>query len=83
MVTWVNLGAFPGDWTFELTLIPTVYPYIVSNPGEAMVARDRSSALLITHMTPAMVSSELYGNYTTLKNYINYYKEGIKINIKR
>ena len=77
----VNLGAFPGDWTFELTLIPTVYPYIVSNPGEAMVARDRSSALLITHMTPAMVSSELYGNYTILKNYINYYKEQMSLNV--
>ena len=77
----INLGAFPGDWTFELTLIPTVYPYIVSNPGEAMVARDRSSALLLTHMTPAMVSSELYGNYTTLKNYINYYKEQMSLNV--
>ena len=77
----INLGAYPGDWTFELTLIPTVYPYIVSNPGEAMVARDRSSALLITHMTPAMVSSELYGNYTTLKNYINYYKEQLSVNV--
>ncbi len=77
----INLGAFPGDWTFELTVIPTIYPYIVSNPGEAMVARDRSSALLITHMTPAMVSSELYGNYTTLKNYINYYKEQVALNV--
>ena len=77
----INLGAFPGDWTFELSLIPTVYPYIVSNPGEAMVARDRSSALLITHMTPAMVSSELYGNYTLLKNYINYYKEQLSLNV--
>ena len=77
----INLGAFPGDWTFELSLIPTIYPYIVSNPGEAMVARDRSSALLITHMTPAMVSSELYGNYTTLKNYINYYKEQLALNV--
>ena len=77
----INLGAFPGDWTFELTLIPTVYPYIVSNPGEAMVARDRSSALLITHMTPAMVSSVLYGNYTTLKNYINYYKQQLSLNV--
>ena len=77
----VNLGAYPGDWTFELSLIPTIYPYIVSNPGEAMVARDRSSALLITHMTPAMVSSALYGNYTTLSNYINYYKEQVAVNV--
>ena len=77
----INLGAYPGDWTFELTLIPTVYPYIVSNPGEAMVARDRSSALLITHMTPAMVASELYGNYTTLKDYITHYKDQKSVNV--
>ena len=76
-----NLGAFPGDWTFELTVLPIIYPYIVSNPGEAMVARDRSSALLLTHMTPAMVSSELYGNYTVLKNYINYYNEQVSLNV--
>lgn len=26
-----NLGSVEGDWTFELTLTPTLYPYIVSN----------------------------------------------------
>ena len=76
-----NLGAVEGDWTFELTLNPTIYPYIVSNPGEAMVARDRISALLLTHMTPAMVTSGLYGNYTELNNYINYYKDQINLNV--
>ena len=76
-----NLGSLDGDWTFELTLTPTVYPYIVSNPGEAMVARDRISSLMITHMTPAMVSSELYGNYSVLNDYINRYKEQISLNV--
>lgn len=76
-----NLGAVAGDWTFELTLNPTLYPYIVSNPGEAMVARDRIAALLITHMTPAMVSSGLYGNYTVLNNYITYYKDQVNLNV--
>ena len=76
-----NLGSAEGDWTFELTLNPTLYPYIVSNPGEAMVARDRIAALLITHMTPAMVTSGLYGNYTILNNYINYYKDQVKLNV--
>lgn len=76
-----NLGSYEDDWTFELTLTPTVYPYIVSNPGEAMVARDRIAALLITHMTPAMVSSELYGNYTVLLNYITSYKDQVKLNV--
>ena len=76
-----NIGVMDGDWTFELTLTPTVYPYIVSNPGEAMVARDRIASLMITHMTPAMVSSELYGNYTTLSNYISHYKDQVKLNV--
>lgn len=76
-----NLGATQGDWTFELTLTPTIYPYIVSNPGEAMVARDRIAALPITHMTPAMVLSELYGNYTQLEDYITHYKDQIKLNV--
>ena len=76
-----NLGSLEGDWTFELTLTPTVYPYIVSNPGEAMVARDRISSLMITHMTPAMVSSELYGNYSIINDYINRYKEQMSLNV--
>ena len=75
-----NIGVMEGDWTFELTLTPTVYPYIISNPGEAMVARDRISSLMITHMTPAMVSSALYGNYTDLSKYISNYKEQLKVN---
>ena len=76
-----NIGVMDGDWTFELTLTPTIYPYIVSNPGEAMVARDRIAALMITHMTPAMVSSELYGNYTKLLDYIAHYKDQVKLNV--
>ena len=76
-----NIGVMEGDWTFELTLTPTVYPYIVSNPGEAMVARDRIAPLVITHMTPAMVSSELYGNYSVLSDYISHYKDQVKLNV--
>lgn len=76
-----QIGVQEGDWTFELTSIPTIYPYIVSNPGEAMVARDRLGALMITHMTPAIVSSELYGNYSLLSNAITGYKNAIKLNV--
>lgn len=76
-----NIGVSEGDWSFELTLTPTIYPYIVSNPGEAMVARDRIAALMITHMTPAMFSSSVYGNYSKLSDYINRYKEQLKLNV--
>ena len=76
-----NIGVESGDGSFELTLTPTIYPYIVSNPGEAMVARDRIAAMMITHMTPAIVSSGLYGNYSVLNNYITYYKDQMKLNV--
>ena len=76
-----QIGVQEGDWSFELTLTPTIYPYIVSNPGEAMVARDRLGALMITHMTPAIVASELYGNYSALSTAIAGYKNAIKLNV--
>ena len=76
-----NLGSMYGDWTFELQKLPTIYPYIVSNPGEAMVARDRIASLMITRMTPAMVSSDLFGNYTLLSDYITRYKDQVKLNV--
>ncbi len=64
-----------------MNLIPTIYPYIVSNPGEAMVARDRIGAMMITHMTPAMAISGLYGNYTKLLNYIDRYNDQVANNV--
>lgn len=76
-----NVGVHEGDWSFELNLIPTIYPYIVSNPGEAMVARDRIGAMMITHMTPAMAISGLYGNYTKLLNYIDRYNDQVANNV--
>lgn len=75
-----SIGLQSSDWSFELMLNPTIYPYIVSNPGEGMVAKDRLGALMITHMTPAIVSSSLYGNYTVLKNYILRYETAINTN---
>lgn len=76
-----SIGVQEGDWTFELTNTPTIYPYIVSNPGEAMVAKDRLGSLMITHMTPAIVASELYGNYSELSNAIDHYEEAVKLNV--
>ncbi|WP_276955962.1 cobaltochelatase subunit CobN [Methanobrevibacter woesei] len=76
-----SIGVQEGDWVFELTNTPSIYPYIVSNPGEAMVAKDRLGALMITHMTPAIVSSELYGNYSELSNAIDHYNEAVKLNV--
>lgn len=76
-----QIGVQEGDWTFELTLTPSIYVYIVSNPGEAMMAKDRIGALMITHMTPAIIASELYGNYSRLSQSIDGYNNAIKLNV--
>ena len=74
------IGLEADDWTFQLSTIPDIYPYITSDPGEGMVAKERAFALVISHMTPATVESALYGNYTLLQNYINNYQNALKVN---
>lgn len=75
-----SIGLQADDWTFELSGTPTIYPYIVSNPGEANVAKERLGALVISHMVPAYTLGGLYGNYTNLSNLITSYNEQIKVN---
>jgi len=46
--------------------IPVVYPYIVDNIAEGSQAKRRGDAVMITHLTPPIVASGLYGNVTNL-----------------
>ncbi|KZX14395.1 cobaltochelatase subunit CobN [Methanobrevibacter curvatus] len=75
-----SIGLQDDDWTFELMGIPNIYPYIVSNPGEALVAKERAGALVISHMTPATVISALYGDLITLNTYITNYDNAKNVN---
>ncbi|MEN4007024.1 MAG: cobaltochelatase subunit CobN [Methanobacteriaceae archaeon] len=74
-----HVGLQKDDWPFQLTNIPNINPYIVSNPGEGMVAKDRAGALIISHMTPAMVRSGLYGNLTVIHDLMHQYKNALKV----
>ncbi|MDR0768169.1 MAG: cobaltochelatase subunit CobN [Methanosarcinales archaeon] len=42
--------------------IPNIYPYIVANVGEGLTAKYRGNALIISHMTPPMIRSNLDSN---------------------
>ncbi|OPX58527.1 MAG: cobaltochelatase subunit CobN [Methanobacterium sp. PtaB.Bin024] len=74
-----TVGLQEDDWTFQLTNIPNINPYIVSNPGEGMVAKNRADALIIDHMTPAMVSSNLYGDLVVIHNLIEQYENAVTL----
>ena len=73
------IGLTEEDWPFQLTNLPNIYPYIVSNPGEGLVAKDRSNALIIDHMTPAMVQSGLYGDLIEIHDLIHQYQNALKV----
>ncbi|HOI71760.1 MAG TPA: cobaltochelatase subunit CobN [Methanobacterium sp.] len=74
-----NVGLQEDDWPFRLANIPNINPYIVSNPGEGMVAKDRAGALIIDHMTPAMVRSGLYGNLIVIHDLIHQYENALNV----
>ena len=53
--------------------IPVIYPYIVDNIAEGTQAKRRGSATMITHLTPPIVVSGLYGNLTNLLETTSFY----------
>ena len=46
--------------------VPHIYPYVINNVGEAMIAKRRSNAILVSHLTPPFTAASLYGDLTTL-----------------
>lgn len=54
--------------------LPHIYPYIVDNIDEGMIAKRRSSAVLITHMTPPFTKAEAYGELNFLADKIHDFK---------
>jgi magnesium chelatase subunit H len=47
--------------------LPNFYLYAANNPSEAMIAKRRSNATLISYLTPAIAKSGLYKGLTDLK----------------
>ena len=47
--------------------LPHIYPYIINNVGEALVAKRRSYGVLISHLTPPFTASGLYGQLSLLQ----------------
>lgn len=71
-----SVGLGSDDWSDILIgSIPNIYPYIVENPGEGTQAKRRSYAVIIDHMIPPMVLSELYGDLAKLSDQIKFYHD--------
>ena len=53
--------------------VPQIYFYIVDGLGEAIQAKRRGFAVIISHLTSPMSYTHLYGNLTVMANLINEY----------
>jgi cobaltochelatase CobN len=53
--------------------VPVIYPFIVNNPGEAMQAKRRLSAVTLGHLTPPLSTAGLHGDLAELECIIEEY----------
>ncbi|MBD3763487.1 MAG: magnesium chelatase subunit H [Rhodobacterales bacterium] len=62
-------GVSEGCWPDRLIgNLPNVYLYAANNPSEATLAKRRSNAITLTHLTPPLVQSGLYKGLADLKD---------------
>ena len=62
-------GMGAGDWPDQLIgEMPNVYLYASNNPSEATLAKRRSNAVTVTHITPPLATSGLYKGLSELKD---------------
>jgi len=59
-------GKERGLWAYDdsystIGSVPVVYPYSVANTGEALIAKRRGQAVVISHNTPPFAPAGLYG----------------------
>jgi cobaltochelatase CobN len=53
--------------------LPVIYPFIVSNPGEAAQAKRRIAAMTIGHLPPPLVNTDLTGPAQQLERLVDEY----------
>jgi cobaltochelatase CobN len=63
--------------------LPVVYPFIVSNPGEAAQAKRRIAAVTIGHLPAPLVESELSGEARTLERLVDEYAQADGLDRRR
>jgi cobaltochelatase CobN len=73
-------SCFPEILTGSL---PVIYPFIVSNPGEAAQAKRRIAGVTIGHLPPALVSTALSGAARELERLVDEYAQADGLDRRR
>jgi len=63
--------------------LPVIYPFIVSNPGEAAQAKRRIAGVTIGHLPPPLVSTELSGAARELERLVDEYAQADGLDRRR
>jgi cobaltochelatase CobN len=63
--------------------LPVIYPFIVSNPGEAAQAKRRIAALTIGHLPPPLVDGGLSGDALELERLVDEYAQADGLDRRR
>src|SRR5580658_1185584 len=63
--------------------LPVIYPFIVSNPGEAAQAKRRIAALTIGHLPPPLVACGLSGDARELEQLVDEYAQADGLDRRR
>lgn len=75
---WKQLALSLQDWPEALIApVPHLYIYSVDNIGEAMMAKRRTYATMVSHLTPPYSDSELYGELKSITETLHKY-EGLE-----
>lgn len=77
-----NLEWLPGkalalsDACFPAVILgdlPTLYPFIVNDPGEGCQAKRRTASVILDHLTPPLTRAESHGAYQELEALLDEY----------
>lgn len=63
--------------------VPVIYPFIVNNPGEAVQAKRRLSAVTIGHLTPPLSAAGLHGAMAELEALVEEYTDADGLDRRR
>ncbi|MFK3778781.1 cobaltochelatase subunit CobN [Agrobacterium sp. NPDC089420] len=63
--------------------LPVIYPFIVSNPGEAAVAKRRIAAVTIGHVPPVLVNAGLSPEQLALEQLVDEYAQADGLDRRR
>jgi len=63
--------------------LPVIYPFIVSNPGEAAQAKRRMAALTVGHLPPPLVTGGLAGDARELERLVDEYAQAEGLDRRR